>query len=103
MLVSQSNPVGADHEAGNLHGLHRIGSPVTAVEDERGITHKVILEPNAALAGATACNARFTTGEVIVTMGAGRRFMLRPERMAKTKAEVTCMACIAESLSYDEA
>jgi hypothetical protein len=76
---------------------------VTAVEDAHGIAHEVVLEPNAALAGATACNARFTTGETIVAMGMGRRFMPRAERMAPTSAEVTCMACIAGVSNYDEA
>lgn len=76
---------------------------MTAVEDARGITHEVVLVPNAALAGATACNARFTAGEAIIATGAGRRFMPRPERMVASAAEVTCMACIARLSNYDEA
>lgn len=76
---------------------------MTAVEDARGITHAIVLWPEWELAGITACNVRFTTGEMVVTMGMGRRFMRPSERMAPTSAEVTCMACIAGLVAYHEA
>lgn len=75
---------------------------MTAVEDARGITHAVVMPPNAALPGATACNARFSTGEA-GAMLASWRFPGPAERMAASEAEVTCMACVAGLSNYDEA
>jgi hypothetical protein len=74
----------------------------SVVEDVHGVTHEVVLQPTRGrvpLAGATTCNARFFVEpepyRPAYTIGA--------VRMARSDAEVTCMACIAEHSNYDEA
>lgn len=77
---------------------------IAAVQDRNGVTHAVVLPPDHGLAGCTACNVRFWTGQLargsVFVYGGDIR---RDERMADVEADVDCMSCLVGLPVYDEA